>query len=367
MDHALEIGSTFFQQQVRAEIFKLQVRDEARRQYAEETSHGPLPAGMLAYDPLPPEPPELIPGLLLAHGATAISGLKETGKSLIALEIQSSLLTGQPLWGEINPNSRITKTVHFLGEHTAPTLMGLFRRTQLPNEGELKIFGPEHLTKHKLLMSSGILQQASVDFYKKLAAGAGLVVFDPLSSFMQGQAAENDNAPMRGLVNAMIDIAESTGAACLVLAHQGKPQLVEGKMVKRYMYATRGASSSEDAFTAVHYLDHIVGQKIKNEDMYELRPIHFKGIKPAPFRLMRDPKTCRNTTLTGTKSFHDDLRREANDMIGRFLADNTQVQYRTALHLAAVAMGVADETIERRVGLKQDISSAASIEDLDKS
>lgn len=220
-----------------------------------------------------------------------------THNSLTALEIQSSLLTGSPLWGEIKPSKTLTKTVHFLAEHTSVTLQGLYHRTKLPHAGDLRIFGPEHLGPHKLLVSSGVRREAAVSYYKKLAEGAGLVVFDPLASFIQGQAAENDNSPMRNLVDTMIEIAQSTGAACLVLAHQGKPTYFNGQKMKKTAYATRGASSSEDAFTAVHYLEKIDGVRFGGNDMMQLRPVHFKGRKAQPFRLVRDLDTCRQTLL----------------------------------------------------------------------
>lgn len=282
-----------FQREVHQELWRLRVQEAARRQFdLERIKKFEIPEGVLVDDPLPEEPPELLDGILLAHGATGIIAEKEAGKSLTSLEIQHSLLTGEPLWGKIKPNKTVAKTVHFLAEHTSTTLMGLYHRTKLGKTGRLRIFGPEHLGPLKLLVSSGIRREPSVEFYKKLAHGAGLVVFDPLASFIQGQAAENDNTPMRTLVDAMIEIAQSTGAACLVLGHQGKPQIVQGRVTRRSRYATRGASAVEDALTAVHYLERI------SSGVFELRPIHFKGFKrEKPFQLMRDAETCRQTLI----------------------------------------------------------------------
>ena len=294
-----EIGSEFFVSQVSAELFRLKVKDEARRQYEREIA-GPLRdhPGVLAYDPLPPESPELIEGLLLTHGATGIIAEKETGKSLVALEIQASLLSGEPLWGAIRPAKVLPKTVHFLAEHTSTTLQQLYHRTKLPHAGDLRIFGPEHLGGHKLLVTNGQRKDAAVENYKRLAEGAGLVVFDPLASFIQGEKAESDNAPMRHLIDTMIEIANSTGAACLVLGHQGKPTMHQGRAVKRTKYAARGASAVEDALTAVHYMEHLDGQEIGDSDSYEIRPIHFKGTKAKPFKLVRDRETCRQQLLS---------------------------------------------------------------------
>ena len=254
-----------------------------------------IPEGILIDAEMPPEPPELIPGILLTYGATAIIGMKESGKSLCALEIQHALLTGEKLWGSIKPAKTIEKSTHFLAEHASPVLMGLYKRTGLSNTGRLKIFGPEHLGPMKLLVSNGTRREEAVSFYKRLAEGSGLVVFDPLAAFIQGQSSENDNVPMRSLIDAMIEISTSTGAACLVLGHQGKPQFFQGKQMKRSSYATRGASSTEDALTAVHYLDRESGVTIDGCPVYELKPVHFKGTKAASFHLLRDPKSCRHT------------------------------------------------------------------------
>lgn len=299
MSETLEKNSNFYYDQVKAALFKMQVMAEAKRLMAtEEFGELQLPTGVTDADPLPEDPAELITGILLSQGATGIIGAKETGKSLVALEIQHSLITGMPLWGAIEPNVTVSNTVHFLGEHSSRTLMGLYNRTNLDKTGKLRIFGPEHLGPSKLLISNGIRRESSVSFYKSICEGAGLVVFDPLSAFIQGQAAENDNSPMRNLVDTMIEISASTGAACLILGHQGKPTMFQGRAVKRTSYATRGASSTEDALTAVHYMDKMVGVHFEKDEAFELRPIHFKGLKSKPFQLIRDAETCRHTLVT---------------------------------------------------------------------
>jgi hypothetical protein len=299
LDHTqdpLALGSAHYAEQVKAALFKLRVQAESRRQFdLDKHLKTTIPQGVLADDEPPPEPPELVPGVLLAHGANGIIGAKETGKSLTALEIQCALLTGEPLWGAIEPSRVINKTVHILAEHASPVLMGLYRRTKLPKTGKLHIFGPEHLGVMKLLVSNGIRREEAVAFYKTLVQGAGLVVFDPLASFIQGQSAENDNSPMRNLVDTMIEIATSAGAGCLILGHQGKPQIFQGRPVKRTNYATRGASSTEDAMTAVHYLDRLSGATFSGNPIFEMRPVHYKGYKRESFYLVRDRDTCRHT------------------------------------------------------------------------
>lgn len=302
----LSVKGKLFQDQVETELFRLKVRKKAQDEfYKESIGSLSIPEGLLIDAEMPPEPPELISGILLAHGATGIIGSKEVGKSLLSLEIQHSLLTGAPLWGSILPNIVVDKTVHILAEHASQVLMGLYQRTGLSKTGRLRIFGPEHLGPMKLLVSNGLRRDEAVSFYKKLVEGAGLVVFDPLASFIQGLAAENDNAPMRTLVDSMIEISQSTGAACLILGHQGKPTFFQGKHIKRSTYATRGASSSEDAMSAVHYLDREDGVKVNGQSVFSLRPVHFKGYKAPTFKLLRNSKTCVHTLFTGSSSHND--------------------------------------------------------------
>lgn len=355
---SLDPKSTFFQQQVRAELFRLQVRQEARILHEQTLETEATHKGVLAWGELPPESPELFPGLLLANGATGIVAPKETGKSLISLEIESSLLTGEPLWGDILPTVRVNRTVHFLGEHSSEVLQGLYHRTGLPHSGDLRIFGPEHLRDYKVLVSNGVRRQRAIDHQKRLVDGAGLVVYDPLTAFIQGQGAENDNVAMRALVDTMIDVAQSTGAAVLVLAHQGKPQMVDGVEVSRTSYATRGASATEDAFTAVHYLNRIRGHEIGGNAVYVVNPVHFKGKKASQFKLERDGLSCRHTLVgaagSGTK-YAESLKEEALLKIQRVAQANPNFAYWTCVKMVANTEGVSTETIARRIGLKEEM------------
>jgi RecA-family ATPase len=283
------------EQQVLAKLTQLQVNREAQHRFeASFLEQVTLPEGVLIDDPLPADPPELIDGILLTFGATGIIGEKEVGKSLVALELQHSLLTGEPLWGQIHPNKVLNKTVHFLAEHASRGLMDLYARTGMSKTGKLRVFGPEHLQSMKLLVSGGQRREEAVSFYKKLAEGAGLVVFDPLAAFIQGESAENDNSPMRNLIDTMIEIGSSTGAACLILGHQGKPQMFQGREMKRASYATRGASATEDAMAAVHYLDKMPNAEYNGNPLFKLRPVHYKGFRKPAFNLVRDRKTCRH-------------------------------------------------------------------------
>ena len=284
-----------FEKLVNLELNNLLVRAEAKRKFEETAlTNFTMPRGTFASDPLPLSPPELIPGLLLAHGATGLIGMKETGKTLSALEMQHSLLTGKPLWDVITPNITIKKSVHFYAEHSCRTILEQYKLMQLPETDRQVFYGPEDLKQYKVLVSGGVCREHAVSVYKHLAEGAGLVVFDPIAAFIQGEGAENDNIQMRLLVDTMIDIARETGAGCLVLGHQGKPTLIHGELRSRDSYATRGASSIEDALTAVLYLN-AKSEPVGDRDVYEIVQRRFKGRKIKPFQLLRDRDTLRQT------------------------------------------------------------------------
>lgn len=285
-----------FEQEVQLELFRLKVREHAKRRYEEEQllTLG-LPDGVLAGDPIEASMAEMFTGLLPQHGAAGIFGPKESGKSLASVEIQHSVLTGEPLWGQFEPKHTVAKTVHFLAEHHSYMLQQLVQNKLKLPPMNMRIFGPEHLGERRVLVSNGARRQVAIDTYKKLAEGAGLVVFDPIASFIQGDAnAENDNSSMRHLVMAMTEIASEHGAACLILGHKGKPQFTpEGRKIERDTYGARGASAIEDALAGVHYFSPVG----KENKLYELRTVHYKGPKLGPFQLYRNSETLRHTLL----------------------------------------------------------------------
>lgn len=246
---------------VEAEAERIRIRREARRLVETEerinTAAPPIEqCSASIYAPLPAEPPDLIPGVLPAAGTLGIVGETNVGKSLLALEISSSLVTGQPLWGALEPTKTVNRVVYFLGEHTKRTIQELYHLTDLPKEGDIRLIGPEDLANGlgKGVVVNGAQQQKVIDWFSELAQGAGLVVFDPLAAFVQGHEAENDNTIMRTLVGSLSLVAERNGAACVVLSHMGKPRIDQnGQAHQRTSYAMRGASAQEDALTHVLY------------------------------------------------------------------------------------------------------------------
>ena len=360
-DDVLGENGKFFAQQLKAELFKLKVRRDAKRllEDQERASDAASFNGepKLVYDPLPTETPELIPGLLPEYGTAAIVGETNTGKSLIAIEMASALLTGESLWGGIKPTRTINKVMYILGEHTCSTLQGLYHRTQLPHTGGFYLIGPEHLHPYKALVIGGVQQQIAVDRLSKWCEGSQLIVFDPLAGFVQGQSAENDNATMRTLIDSMSLIASRTGAVSLVLHHAGKPRMDEaGQEVRRTVYASRGASAIEDAFTHVFYLRKALSVKQSGDvEKFDLAIRKFKGNPSTDvFKLERDPETKRNRLLSakplgkGGPTLEEKLELAAK--IQRIRENNPKFDMDTAIKLVADTEGYSKATVERWIG-----------------
>ena len=348
-----------FRDKVAAEIFNLRVRRDAKRTVEQEEREmaaaavtGEMP---MVYDPLPQELPELIPGLLPESGTAAIVGETETGKTCVSLEICSSLLTGEPLWGAIRPNRTISKVVYVLGEHTVETVQGLYHRMQLPHAGEFRVIGPEQLHPYKAMVIGGVQQPLAVERMIKWTEGAGLVVFDPIAGFVQGTNAENDNVAMRTLIDTLSLVAQRNNAACLVLAHTGKPTISQdGNEVRRTTYATRGASGQEDAMTHVFYLRRAIQVKQQQDpgERYDIILRKFKGRPTSDvMRLMRDPETKRNTLINakpvrGAYPGREEME-EYRRRIQRMLESNPQMEWDTIVKLIADGDGLPVETLKR--------------------
>ena len=343
-----------FQDALETELFRLRIRRDARLMLDGEASAGiELTEPKHIYDPLPTETPELIPGLLPESGAMAIVGETNTGKSLTAIEIGSSLLTGEPLWGFITPTRKLDRIAYVLGEHTCGVVQALFHHTKLPHAGDFRLIGPEHLHPYKCLVQNGQQQLAAVDRMMKWTEGAGLIVFDPLGGFVQGNGAENDNSSMRTLIDSMTLVAEKQGAACLILAHQGKPRIDEsGQEVRRTVYATRGASAVEDALTTIFYLrkSTLVKQQ-GNVEKFELYARKRKGITTTEvFKLHRDPETLRHTLSNPTNKRDVPTAEEKMALslkVARLMESEGSIKYDVAVKLVAAAEGMAVETAKR--------------------
>ena len=300
--------------------------------------------------PIEPGPADIIPGLLPRRGQLVIAGETNVGKSLLALEIASCLSTGEPLWGELEPAFRAKRILYVLGEHYREVIQRLWQHTRLPMSSEVYIIGPEELMYDKWLVSRGQPNVLAVKKFQRWCEKVDLIIFDPLASFVNGFDTENDNIAMRLVLDTMSLIAQTTGAACLVLAHQGKPTVdFTGREHSRKSYAIRGASAIEDAATNIFYM----GKSDtggKSASVYELKCRKYKGLAPDEYRLLRDPATLRHTLL-GHKPLSDVLRSETQAKVSRIQIGSPMIDFRTAVKLVADMEGVALDTMYRRLGI----------------
>lgn len=338
---------------VEAEAERIRIRREARRLVDMEERMSSDPprleeASSSIYAALPPEPPDLIPGVLPSAGAPGIIGETNVGKSLLALEIASTMVTGEPLWGAIKPTRTVDRVVYFLGEHTKRTVQELYHLTGLPHKGDIRIIGPEDLANGlgKGVVVGGLLQQKVIDWYSELAQGAGLVIFDPLTAFVQGEGAENDNTIMRTLVGSLALVAERAGGVCLILSHMGKPRIDQnGIEHRRTSYATRGASAQEDAMTHVFYFrsTRLVDQQ---PQVFELTSRKFKGRSDrGKIHLARNPQTYRHILLDGAKPVAEAKKIHATDRMAELAAKHPEWSTSDVIKAVATENGVSERTV----------------------
>lgn len=305
--------------------------------------------------PIKEGPPDLFPGLLPLHGELVIAGETNVGKSLISLEIVSAAATGKPLWGELEPTKRVKKALYILGEHYVEVIQRLLKVTRLPMPDDVFILGPEQLVYDKWLVTRGQPNVVAIEKFMKWARGCELIVFDPFSAFVSGQEVENDNITMRLVLDTMSLVAQTAGAACLVLAHQGKPTINQfGQETKRKSYAIRGASAVEDAATNIYYMDKGTtdGAAIESETggkVYELICRKYKGAAPAKFTLLRDRETLTHT-LISDKPFEAIRKIDLRQKLSRVMEANPKWDHETCLRQVAAFEGKSVSTVQRWLG-----------------
>lgn len=290
-------------------------------------------------------------------GECVISGETEIGKSLVALEICSSLITGTPLWGELQPTLQAKKILYILAEHYSEIIQGLWKKTNLPMTGDVWLLGPEKLQADKWLVVQGKSNTQGIDKFRKWCQGVDLVVFDPLAAFISGVDSENDNVQMRLVLQTMSDITHEAGASCLVLAHSGKPMIDQfGKPHTKKSYAIRGASAIEDAATNIFYLERAEGtseaaQKLPGgSQVLQLVKRKYKGEAPSEYRLLRDPSTLTHRLL-GSRPFSEALRMSRQAQVGKLQASFPDMDIGDVIKAVAVMSDVSTTTVKRDLGL----------------
>lgn len=330
--------------------------------------------GVRITDDIPEGPPDAISGLLPEQGQLVIAGETNVGKSLVALEICSALTTDQPLWSELKPNKKANKILYVLGEHYREIIQRLHRKTELPL-GNVWILGPNELKFDKWLVQNGKQNSTLIKKFEKWGKGCDLIVFDPLSAFVTGIDSENDNLQMRLVIDSMSLIAQSVGASCLVLAHQGKPYMDKtGLEHHRKSYAIRGASGIEDAATNIFYMNEYHGTEkpskpdpdnpsvmVPVEDdgkIYELVCRKYKGDAPERYRLLRDPATLTHQLLGSrpTVEMQQILARRDFQRIRNASPDTSVME---AYKIVGALRGAKVKTVQRWI--LGDVSSSSSI------
>ena len=297
-------------------------------------------------------PPDIIDGLIPKTGAVIIAGETNTGKSLISLEMISALVTGSKLWGELTSLKPITKVLYILGEHHSETIQRLWAHTGLPMTDQVRLLGPENIGLDKWLVANGKPNLQAMDKFRYWAEGMELIVWDPLGAFCIGEGIENDNVQMRLVLDSMSMVAASTGAACIILAHQGKPVMDQrGQEMSRKSYAIRGASGIEDAATNIFYLGRAEGAsataaETRDSKIFTLRCRKYKGLAPEEYRLMRDPATLCHTLL-GARPFVEVRKIETQAKMARISMKMPDMAFADILKVLSATEGISESTLRR--------------------
>lgn len=301
-------------------------------------------------------PADLIPGLLPRQGELVIAGETNCGKSLMALEICSSLITGDKLWGELEPTKKVGKILYVLAEHYNEVIQRLALHTRLPFTDQVFLLGPEQLNYDRWIVANSKPNIHAINKFKRWAEDCDLIVFDPFASFMVGEGAENDNIGARLALDSMSLVAQSAGASCIILAHQGKPVLDrQGSEQTRKTYAIRGASGIEDAATNIFYMGKAKGeseaaQRAADGEIYSLTCRKYKGIAPPEYRLLRDPDTLTHRLL-GNRPFVEVKRIATQARLGKLLAHVPGIDRNQAILILAALQDCSERTIRRDLGL----------------
>jgi RecA-family ATPase len=302
--------------------------------------------------PIEEGPPDILPGLLPKRGELVIAGETNIGKTLLALEICSSFITGTPLWGELKPTCQASKILYVLGEHYDEIVRRLWQVTKLPMTDKVIILGPEQLGYDKWLVNKGVPNPISVEKLSRWTEGVDLIVFDPLAAFVTGVDTENDNIQMRLVLDTMSLIAQGSGASVLILAHQGKPMMgKDGQEFGRKSYAIRGASGIEDAATNIFYLGKAEGTSgaahaVGEHKVLSLKCRKYKGIAPEEYRLMRNPHTLCHTLL-GNRPFTEVRKIDSQAKIGRLQLAFPDMKMSEIIKIMATVENISESTIRR--------------------
>lgn len=300
-------------------------------------------------------PPDVIPGFLPRQGQLVIAGETDIGKSLVALEVCSSLVTGNPLWGELQPTVKAKKILYVLGEHYNAVIQRLWQHTGLPMTDQVFLLGPEQLGYDKWLVTQGKPNIQAIQKFQRWSDGVDLIVFDPFSAFVTGVDVENDNIQMRLVLDTMSLVAQGAGASCVVLAHQGKPSIDKfGQEHARTKYAIRGASAIEDAATNIFYMgkadSNSQAAKSTQSKVLSMVKRKYKGMAPDEYTLVRDAGNLTHTLL-GNRPFVEVKKMETQAKIARLQGAFPDLTMTEVIRAVSATEDISETTIRRYLGM----------------
>lgn len=336
---------------------------------ADEASASPDPSKRAPYPelevlgeritaPIRPGPPDLIDGLVPSRGQLVIAGETDVGKTTVALEIVSSLVSGVPLWKELKPNKTLGRVLYILGEHYNDVVKALWKKMGVPMTDDVWILGPEQLSVDKWLVQSGKQNPVAISKLCHWAEGADLIVFDPLSAFLTGSDAENDNIQMRLVLDSMSLVSQTVDASCLVLAHQGKPSIgQDGVERARTKYAIRGASAIEDAATNIFYMGRADGAsavaETRGSKVFTLKKRKYKGEARDEYQLAKDAHNLTHTLL-GSRPFIEVRQMETQALFARLSVAFPEASKTDLIRMVEAATGQSESSIRRALDMKKE-------------
>ena len=238
----------------------------------------------------PKDPFVIGQGILPEQGGLILAGESGTGKSLLLLDWAIHLALGQHLLNGKLIVLKPRRVVVFQSENLL-FMMQKYLKKMLEGLQITDSLNINFSTPFRYDIKSEKCVSQMIDVIGKNEAD--VIIADPLSSFHQ--VSENENVPMRSVLDQFTNISHVTGAAVLISHHFGKPQPGRGEA-----YRLRGASSIKD------WADTLITIEPRSHQHKDLRSIRFikvrYGVEPKPILLERD-----KTSLLHNLSQEEDL------------------------------------------------------------
>jgi hypothetical protein len=207
------------------------------------------------FEPLPPVP-YLVPRLDLCPGAPMlVAGYGFSGKTIAMQSLAVSIATGRPAWGDFHVVRR-GRVVHVDFEQglrlTAERYQRLARGSGLDLQDLEGLLALVPLPRVSLATGEG------VELLRRVADGAALVIVDSLRAC--APEVEENSSEVRRVLDGMLDVSESTGAAFSVVHHARKPS---GDQASGGKFSIRGSGAIFDACSSVLVFEAEKGQPTK--------------------------------------------------------------------------------------------------------